>query len=480
MCVRYNLRTLFATYVVVVKLDGQVPVSLVPDRFCIILTIQSIESLTCRRLPQEYLPHYVLSRRNHRLSLPQCPTYKRRHYPRSLYLRSSRRLAPHIRRKSLPDLYTLLSLLPSLHLWPTSACLVGLRPIISPVPATEHIPHLFPGPPEGYHVDYRPCIVAFHEAVGQLRVVYAQLQNAEHHMELMKLRDTALVDRTREAEKMAHQARTGAEKSKTEARKQELASEAAELRAEKSERHVFEFQESFANMNRRLKTAIGSSNKWRYGVQGVKQCGGPAEEASAHLLVLEAIISELPPAGAARDTLHVGLDDPDPPESAEAEATIADLSRQLSDATTAKAVAEEDLRKLSEHLSKAMSEAGSNLARAKQQVNDADARNIKAESHAIELQVDLDHAHRKVGDANVRTREAEVQAAEAAAKLEEAYKATSTAHSACAQAIVRAEREESERKVAQVALESMIVERGSPFIVPALMDALRVIARGSL
>lgn len=75
------------------------------------------------------------------------------------------------------------------------------------------------GPPEAYAPEHRTCFVAFHEAVGQLQTVYAQLRVAEGHIELMRMRDAALVDRTREAEKMANEARADAKKREAQARK---------------------------------------------------------------------------------------------------------------------------------------------------------------------------------------------------------------------------------------------------------------------
>lgn len=320
------------------------------------------------------------------------------------------------------------------------------------------------------------CIAALHEAVAQLKAAHVQLQAAEGHIDLMSSRDTALLHRMREAETIARQARSSADKAGQDARKFEESSKAAELRAQKAVYRAFQFQETLTNINRRLKAVVGSSSGGRYQEHGVQQPVAPHDEANIHLQVLETVLSERS-STEAPPTLDTSHTHPIPTDHTECEMRSADQTHQISELTVAKTAAEFEVQKLTEQLSATRTKSTSALQRAKQKYSETVSRASEAEDRARHSQDQICKAQRNAAEFETRLQDASARVASAEEKLKEVQEASDKAHSACAYAVLQTRQEESERKVLQLALESIQAERESPLVVPALMDALRVISR---
>jgi chromosome segregation ATPase len=112
------------------------------------------------------------------------------------------------------------------------------------------------------------------------------------------------------------------------------------------------------------------------------------------------------------------------------------------------------------------------LARANEQVQTAKEQASAAEARALDLQVKLSRHNRVVDDYKTLLRDAEERSTHMDAQTQECHKALTAA-------VLRGDQEASERRAAQLTLESICAERESPFVVPPLLDALRLIVRHS-
>jgi chromosome segregation ATPase len=293
----------------------------------------------------------------------------------------------------------------------------------------------------------------------------------------MGSRDTSLLDRTREAEKMVRQSRSRAEQSENEARKLDQLSQAAQLRAKKAERRAFEAQETLTNVNRRLKGMIGPKNKWRYHQHGFRPPVSPSEQVIAHLDVLEAVIAEGLSADASCSLHPSPHSAPTVPPEVKRESV--DHEHKLFEAVSARDTAESEVHTLTEKLATTEAQTTHMLHQIKEERDGAMSRLREAEGHVRDLQHELSQVKRDAATFETRLQGVNGLAAESAAKLKEAQKALSDTHSAFGHAVSRAEAAERDSRATQLALESLRAERESPIIVPALMDALRLIVQSA-
>jgi chromosome segregation ATPase len=310
------------------------------------------------------------------------------------------------------------------------------------------------------------------DAVSQLRAVHAQLQVAESHIASMGVRDDALVARMREAEKMLHQARASAEKNDSEVQKMAEMSKAAEARTQRAEQRAFAAQESLANLNRRLQSLIGQGNKWRYQQLGVSASDTTPEE--AHLQVLNAILSSASSAESSSAEYSRPHTHSDSHATAlrEAETRITELTHQLSQSNTMTASAQADVRTLTDRLSASKSRAEFALNQTKQQLEEASVQASTGEARILELETQLSHLACQTRNSETRLCDAEERVIQIDAQAREGQKALTAA-------VLQCNREADERRAAQLALENTRRDKDCIFVVPALMDALRMIARHS-
>jgi chromosome segregation ATPase len=325
-----------------------------------------------------------------------------------------------------------------------------------------------PAPLEHYEPSVRRYILMMSDAVNQLKVVYAQLHVAEAHITSMTTRDKALVSRTQEAEKMVRQAHIRAEKNDAATQKLEETLKTTETRAQCSEQRAFAAQESLANLDRHLKFLIGQENKWRYN-QLEESPDMTSQE--AHLQVLQAMLSDSAATEAkSPDTVQVPLKD----DTAllEAETRIADLTRQLSESNAATARERANSRSLASISSTSRAEADSALAETKRQLHDANTEASAAHARTLELQTQLCRVNDQLSQSDSQLRHVEERATEMDAQARDGQKALTAA-------VLHGVRVEAERQAAQLSLDTIRAERESLFIVPDLMDALRIIAQRS-
>jgi chromosome segregation ATPase len=269
---------------------------------------------------------------------------------------------------------------------------------------------------------FHPYLFALNNAIAQLKVIHNQLRVAEDHIATIAARDDALVARMQEAETVVQQARATMGRNETENRILKASLKDAEGKVQRAEQRASAAEESLANVDRLLQSPVGQENKWCYQQLDALQPDLASEE--AHLQAPQTVLSTSPSVNSKSPQASLRLRD----ETArsEAEARIVDLMEQAS----------------------------------------------AAEARALDLQVELSRHNRVIDDYRTLLRDAEERSTRMDAQIRECQEALTAA-------VLRGDEEASERRAAQLTLESICAERGSPFVVPPLLDALRLIVRHS-
>jgi chromosome segregation ATPase len=275
---------------------------------------------------------------------------------------------------------------------------------------------------ENFVPAFHPYLLALNNAIAQLKVIHNQLRVAEDHIATIAARDDALVARMQEADTVVQQARATMRRNETENRILKESLRDAEGKVQRAEQRASAAEESLANVDRLLQSPVGQENKWCYQQLDALQPDLASEE--AHLQAPQTVLSTSPSVDSKSPQASLRLRD-DTARS-EAEARIVDLMEQAS----------------------------------------------AAEARALDLQVELSRHNRAIDDYRTLLRDAEERSTRMDAQTRECQEALTAA-------VLRGDEEASERRAAQLTLESICAERGSPFVVPPLLDALRLIVRPS-
>jgi hypothetical protein len=321
---------------------------------------------------------------------------------------------------------------------------------------------------ENFVPAFHPHLFAFNNAITLLKAIHDRLRVAEDHITTIAARDEALVSRLQEAEAVVQQTRATMGENETENRILKESLKDAESKVQHAEQRASAAEESLANVNRLLQSPVGQENKWCHQQSDALQPDLASEE--AHLQAPQTVLSTSPSVNSKSTQASLPL--LDDTARSEAEARIADLTGRFSQSEAAAATAQAHMRDLTARRSSTRDEAELALARANEQVQTAKDQASAAEARAVDLQVELSRHNRVVDDYTILLRDAEERSTRMDALTQECQKALTAA-------VLRGDQEASERRAAQLTLESICAERGSPFVVPPLLDALRLIVRHS-